>query len=86
MVARLTIAALVAVGYFIFWFLSMIWHRRRKENYACPANSHWDDAPVFPGCQRKCKAGEISDGRGECVSAAIPFTKMTLDSLGQGKL
>jgi len=89
MTSQLNIAAVIAVSYLLLWFLTMLWHRRKGSAAvaaACPANYRWDDAPLLPICQRQCAAGEISDGRGECVSAAIPFTKMSLDSLGKGKL
>ncbi len=83
--SALNIAAALALLYFVFWFLSMIWHRKTK-NCQCGPDSEWDNAPIFPVCQRKCPEGEISDGRGECVSAQIPFTKLTLDQLGKGKI
>lgn len=82
MTPTLRVAAILALLYFLIWFLSMLLRKPK----ACPANHKWDGAPLFPVCQMQCPEGEISDGRGKCVSAEIPFTKMTLDKLGKGKI
>jgi hypothetical protein len=82
MTPALRFAAILALVYFLIWFLCMVF----KKPKSCPANYEWDGAPVFPVCQRQCPKGQISDGRGECVSAEIPFTKLTLDSLGKGRI
>ena len=80
----LSIGALVAIAYFVIWFASMCLNGKKQNS--CPSGSKWDDAPLFPVCQKVCPEGEISDGRGACVSALIPGTKLTLDKLGKGHL